>query len=139
MKMYVSKWRSEIATTIKSLNGLRQECPMSMHLFVRYIEPQLIKIENAFEGMKVFNEKLCCRAYVDDIFVSSTMQYFCIRSNSRVNNTSQESGIGSWSSKTDWPIPWLQTVTTLKARGIPFEPDITTTEMKTWDRVQKTA
>jgi hypothetical protein len=131
----------KIATTIQSLNGLRQGCPLSMHLFVLYIEPLLIKIEKDLEGIKVFNEKLCCRAFVDDVtvFVSSDqdiskleiiLENFCIWSNSRVNKTkSGIMGIGAWSNKRDWPIPWLQTVTTLKALGIPFETDITATEM----------
>jgi len=138
----------KIATTIQSLNGLRQGCPLSMHLFVLYIEPLLIKIEKDLEGIKVFNEKLCCRAFVDDVtvFVSSDqdiskleiiLENFCIWSNSRVNKTkSGIMGIGAWSNKRDWPIPWLQTVTTLKALGIPFETDITATEMKTWDSVK---
>ena len=74
-----------VGATAKILNGrkaagivdgvscLRQGCPLSMHLFVLYMDPLLIKLDEILEGIPISGEHVKVRALVDDltVFVNS--------------------------------------------------------------------
>jgi len=38
-----------------------------MHLFVLYIEPLLVRLSHVLQGIRVFDQKLTVRAFVDDV------------------------------------------------------------------------
>ena len=57
---------------ITCTNSIRQGCPLSMHLFVIYLEPLIAKLENIFWGLKVGTKRLKLRAYVDDLTILAT-------------------------------------------------------------------
>ncbi|KZR98031.1 Uncharacterized protein APZ42_006755, partial [Daphnia magna] len=62
----------EVAEVVSDIQSIRQGCPPSVHLFVLYIEPLLVRLSRVLKGISLFNEKLTVRAFVDDVtfFVS---------------------------------------------------------------------
>jgi hypothetical protein len=58
---------SEVADTICDIQSIRQGCPLSMHLFALYIEPLLVRLSHVLQGIRVFDQKLTVKAFVDDV------------------------------------------------------------------------
>lgn len=58
--------------TISAKNSIRQGCPLSMHLFVIYLEPLISKLEHMLEGLKLGTKSIKTRAYVDDLTIVIT-------------------------------------------------------------------
>jgi hypothetical protein len=53
---------SEVAGTICEIKSIRQGCPLSMHLFVLYIVPLLVRLLHVLQGIRVFNKKTYCQS-----------------------------------------------------------------------------
>lgn len=134
-----------VAGTIRDVQSVRQGCPLSMHLFVIYIEPLLVHLASSLEGIKFFDKSIRVRAMVDDvvIFVSTDndvikageiLELFCDWTKAMMNKQKTRiMGIGSWKCRTQWPLPWLQATPTLTLLGIPFSPSIMETAGRVWD------
>ena len=136
---------TEVAGTISDFHSVRQGCPLSMHLFVIYIEPLLTRLSTALNGINLFGTKVTVRAMVDDvaIFVSSdsdiinageVLDQFCNWTKARMNKQKTKAlGLGSWRSRSRWPLAWLESVPTLSLLGIKFSPSIQETMSRLWD------
>ena len=101
----------DVVASIPTLNGLKQGCPLSMHLLALFIEPLIVALENQIKGVPIFNETIKTRVFVDDmtIFVSSDrdtvesrriLKNFCCWTGTKINEKkSGILGMGSWRRK----------------------------------------
>ena len=62
----------DVCGTITCTNSIRQGCPLSMHLFVIFLEPLLAKLKQNLRGLNVGMENFKLRAFVDDLTVVAT-------------------------------------------------------------------
>jgi len=137
---------TEVAGTISDFDSVRQGCPISMHLFVIYIEPLLTRLSQVINGINLFGTNVTVRAMVDDvaIFVSSdrditnageVLDQFCNWAKARMNKQKTKIlGLGNWRHRSRWPLPWLESVPTLPLLGIQFSPSIRETASRLWDK-----
>ncbi|HEY9833652.1 MAG TPA: reverse transcriptase domain-containing protein, partial [Stenomitos sp.] len=138
---------NELAGSISGVQSIRQGCPLSMHLFVIYIEPLLVRLANSIKGIKLFDKSVSVRAMVDDVvvFVSEDneivkageiLDLFCDWTKAMMNKQKTKIlGIGTWSTRTQWPLPWLKSTPTMTLLGIPFSSNITETTERVWNSV----
>jgi exonuclease III len=136
---------NEVAGTLNDIQSIRQGCPLSMHLFVLYIEPLLVCLAKKLKGIEFFNNSVRVRAMVDDvvIFVScdddiikagEILDQYCDWTKAIMNkNKTKIMGIGKWKNRQIWPISWLESTTNLKLLGIPFSYNINETSARVWD------
>ena len=135
-----------IAGNIYSLSALRQGCPLSMYLYVIYIEPLLSLLQKQLIGIYLLNTRIALRALVDDlaIFISceedgnragGLLNKFCAWTGARVNQTKTSAlGLGNWTGRQTWPIPWFQSTPTLKLLGVEFSSSIEETIDRVWKK-----
>lgn len=93
----------------------------------------------------MFNWTVTTRAFVDDlaIFTDSdtdilrgvqALQDFCSWTNARLNKVKSKAlGLGSWTQRKIWPVPWLAADSTLTLFGIPFSSSFKETTARVWD------
>ncbi|KAI9550930.1 hypothetical protein GHT06_001740 [Daphnia sinensis] len=123
----------------------RDGCPLSMHLFVLYIEPLLVRLSHELQGIRFFNQKLVVRALVDDvtIFVScdndlviagKVLELFCQWTKARMNKQKTKAlGLERWRNRVHWPLPWLTSTEILPLLGIKFSSSISETADRVWN------
>ena len=141
-----------VGTTAKILNGrkaagnmdgvscLRQGCALSMHLFVLYMDPLLIKLDEVLEGIPIPDEQVKVRALVDDLMkvlvnsladvenTETVTDSWCCWTGASVNRgKSNALALGSWKKLEVWPAQWLTRVEFLPLLGIPFSASIAET------------
>ena len=114
--------------------------------FRHYIEPLLTRLSQVINGINLFGTNVTVRAMVDDvaIFVSSdrditnageVLDQFCNWAKARMNKQKTKIlGLGNWRHRSRWPLPWLESVTTLSLLGIQFSPSIRETASRLWDK-----
>lgn len=134
-----------VAGTIHDVQSIRQGCPLSMHLFVIYIEPLLVRLSNSIEGIQFFGNSIRVRAMVDDVVIfasrdddvikaSEILDLFCDWTKAMMNREKTKiMGVGAWKNRQAWPVIWLRSSPTLKLLGIPFSPNIMETVDRVWD------
>lgn len=131
---------------LEILFSIRQGDALSMALFLLNIEPLLLKIHEAIKGIKVGSVVQKEEGYVDDISCISTdpkdliildniFNKFETLSGTVLNrhNKCHVMGIGGWRGREEWPLPWLQSVNSIKMYGITFCPTLPLTTSKSWE------
>ena len=133
---------------VKGIKSIRQGCPLSLQLFVLYIEPLLLALNSRLKGIKITERAIKSKAFVDDITlickndqdiveVARTLEQFSKFTGSQVNKSKTKiMGVGDWEGRQNWPVDWLVSSPELKLLGIKFTPSIETTERKTWNDIR---
>jgi hypothetical protein len=144
-KMFLLNGQS-IAGKVDCLSSLRQGCPLSIHLYVLFLEPLLLRLSTEMKGISFFGRKVAVRAFVDDVAVftdndediilsDQVIGDFCKWTSSRLNKTKSKAlGLGGWSRRTSWPLQWLEAVDQLTLLGIPFSHSVEETTSRTWEK-----
>jgi len=59
----------KLGNEINMGRGIKQGCPLAMYLYIIYIEPLVINLQNNLKGIKIGSSRLKINAYVDDIVI----------------------------------------------------------------------
>ena len=120
-----------ITRAIQIMFSIRQGDPLAMILYIIYVEPLLINLEQSLSGLKLASVRQTLEAYCDDInILTDDMQDFARLEHKIIefeqisgailsrNNKCKILGIGAWARRDWWPIPWLKSVTCVKMFGV---------------------
>jgi hypothetical protein len=111
--------------------SIRQGDPLSMLLYIVYIEPLLIYIEGRIAGLSIPNIQPSLDAYCDDVNVVTETIADLVVVNEAVkkfeslsgailsrNKKCKIIGFGSWKNRVDWPLQYVTTVKEIKVFGV---------------------
>ena len=111
--------------------SIRQGDPLSMLLYIIYAEPLLLALERNLTGLRLHHHSEVLESYCDDLNVltddpddfpklSDTIEKFEGLSGAILSRDSKCKilGLGKWRNRDNWPLPWLQTVQSVKVFGI---------------------
>ena len=131
---------------IKVLFSIRQGDPLSMLLYIIYIEPLLMMIKRMTRGLNVslisqrdedycddvnfLGENTSDLVIIDEIFANFEKISGAILSRSK---KSKIMGLGPWRGRRDWPLPWLQVVPMVKMFGFQISPVYKQTLEQSWE------
>ena len=131
---------------ISVLFSIRQGDPLSMLLYIIYIEPLLMMIKRMTKGLAVSSVKQQDEDYCDDInFVGENIadllvieEIFCNFENcsGAILSRSFKSkimGLGVWKGRQDWPLKWLKVESSIKMFGFQVAPIYKQTLTLCWD------
>ena len=134
-----------LTSPIKVLFSIRQGDPLSMLLYIIYIEPLLMMINRMTSGLNVslvqqkdedycddinfVGEKLSDLIVIDEVFSNFEDISGAILSRS---SKSKIMGLGPWRDKVDWPLCWLQVMSVLKVFGFQVTPTYKQTLHLSW-------
>ena len=135
-----------LSDPISVLFSIRQGDPLSMLLYIIYIEPLLLMIGRMTRGLAVSFVQQKDEDYCDDInFVGESVDDLIIIEEI-FNNfedvsgailsrsvKSKVMGLGTWKGKQDWPLPWLRVVPVIKMFGIQVTPSYKQTLQLSWE------
>ena len=137
---------SFLTEPIKVLFSIRQGDPLSMLLYIIYIEPLLLMINKQTKGLRISSfvkkdEDFCddlnflseCEndlLVIEDVFVKFENISGAILSRS---SKSKIMGLGTWKTKTKWPLNWLQLKPELKVFGFQITPVYKRTLDRCWE------
>ena len=120
---------------IKVLFSIRQGDPLSMLLYIIYIEPLLMMIRRMTRGLAVSHVQQKDDDYCDDvnfigerendlIVIEEIFSNFEDVSGAILSRSekSKVMGLGPWRGKQDWPMDWLKVVTMMKIFGFQIMP-----------------
>ena len=144
-----------IGDGIEFERGIKQGCPLSMYLYIIYIEPLIKIIKRYVAGLRLDSKtliKIC--GYVDDIVICTNNEGdfdtinklvgdFEEATNAKVNREKTKMmGVGKWEKKEKWKFDWLKNEGKIKILGFTFMPDMKRTiklNMKTCiDKIRNT-
>ena len=131
---------------IRVLFSIRQGDPLSMILYIIYIEPLLMMIKRMTKGLNVSFVSQRDEDYCDDVnFVGESINDLIIIDEIFINfeaisgailfrsEKSKVMGLGPWRGKQDWPFPWMKVVTMVKMFGFQITPVFRQTLELSWD------
>ena len=114
--------------------SFRQGDPISMLLYLIYVEPLLVYLGLQLRGLKISNFTETDNDYCDDIEIvvekeedlliaSEIFRKFESFSGARLSRTkSKIMGIGGWTGRQNWPVSWLRVEPYLKIFGVCIYP-----------------
>ena len=111
--------------------SIRQGDPIAMLLYILYVEPLLVHLEKKLTGLRLQHVREVLEAYCDDLnILTDDPEDFHVMSEvltqfeqfsgailSR-NMKCKVLGLGNWSNRDQWPLPWLTTVKSVKIYSI---------------------
>ena len=110
--------------------SIRQGDPLSMLLFIIYVEPLLIFLRRRLSGVRVGAITQVDESYCDDVnLMVNKLEEFKIIDEAFTkfedmsgailsrNQKSKVLGLGAWTGKAEWPLAWLKTVPEVKVFG----------------------
>ena len=131
---------------IKIIFSIRQGDPLSMLLYIIYIEPLLMMIRRMTRGLTLSCIQQKDEDYCDDVnFIGESISDIVIIEEIFTNfesfsgailsrsSKSKVMGLGQWRGKLDWPLEWLQVVSCLKIFGFHISPTYKQTLELSWD------
>ena len=134
-----------LTSPIKVLFSIRQGDPLSMILYIIYIEPLFLMINELTKGLFVSSLVQKDEDYCDDLnFLSEFESDLLVIENTftRFENVSgallsrswksKIMGLGQWRNKVDWPLPWLTVKDELKIFGFQFKQTYKGTIERCW-------
>lgn len=143
-----TSWVILLSSRLSSSVGYKLCTQCIMHLFVLYIEPLRVRLSHVLQGIRVFDQKLTIRAFFDDVtlFLSCDddvvkagevyLDLFCQWTRVRmIKMKTKALGLGNWRHKPQWPLPWLESQSSLFLLGIKFSPSIVETADRVWKDV----
>ena len=119
--------------------GIRQGCPLSLYLYLIYIEPLHLRLQKEINGITIRKANIKTSGYVDDIIiftediadftkVDQILTLFESCSNTLLNRKKTKyMEIGLWKEKHILTVQWLNQSPYLKLLGIKFYQTITET------------
>lgn len=128
--------------------SIRQGDPFAVALYTFNVEPLLVILQKILMGLLIGKAKEKSFGFMDDIaglgnkeedlpLLDDAVQAF-ERASGAILNRNRKSvilGLGTWAGRTDWPLPWIQSVTSAKLYGIDISADPKATINLTWERV----
>ena len=137
---------SFLTDPIQVLFSIRQGDPLSMILYIIYIEPLLMMIKRSTRGLHVSLISQRDEDYCDDVnFLGEKVEDLIIineifsnfeKISGAILSRTQKSkimGLGSWRGKVDWPLLWMRVVTMIKIFGFQVTPVYRQTLEISWD------
>ena len=149
IRFILAKLSSEISVSF----SIRQGDPLAMLLSIIYIEPLLVYIERRAVGLTMFRAPnsntsvvQCVEAYCDDLNVITDQDSDLLLVDHAVKQFEAISGailsrnlkckimgVGSWSQRKKWPLPFVQSVQEIKIFGVFFLNSYVQTLKRNWD------
>ena len=124
-----------LTEAIKLLFSFRQGDPISMLLYLIYIEPLLVKLGKELHGLHFPNFPEVDEDYCDDVELLIESDEDLIKANDifekfesfagailNRSNKSKIMGIGGFQGRKEWPLPWLKVEERLKIFGVYIYP-----------------
>ena len=137
---------SELTESILVSFSIRQGDPLSMILFILYIEPFLLHLGRTLTGVLVSGVPQVVEAFCDDVNVTTedlddlgrvecAVQKFECMSGAILsrNYKCKIMGFGSWRGKRDWPLDFVRTEDEIKLFGIFFQSSYRSMIKRNWD------
>ena len=128
----IFKVNNQLTGKVHLKRGIKQGCPLAALLYIVYIEPFILTIQNHVKGIGIGSALFKTSCYIDDIHIFVTDEYeismiagiiekYHQCTNSQINLTkSKILGLGKWSNKENWAVDWLKTVRVMEVLGILF-------------------
>ena len=136
---------SFLTQPIKVLFSIRQGDPLSMMLYIIYIEPLLLMINKRTQGIRISSFVQKDDDYCDDLnFLSESENDLPVINDIFVkfedisgailsrSCKSKVMGLGLWRNRNDWPLPWLKVQSELKVFGFQITPVYKNTLERSW-------
>ena len=136
---------SFLTQPIKVLFSIRQGDPLSMMLYIIYIEPLLLMINKRTHGIYISSFVQKDDDYCDDLnFISESENDLLVieevfvkfeEISGAILSRSRKSkimGLGPWRNRREWSLPWLKVESELKVFGFQITPTYKNTLERSW-------
>ena len=125
--------------------SIRQGDPISMLLYIIYMEPFLLCLKRRLSGIQMGGFVQIDEDYADDVEVmvesdddivlaNEIFKKFEACSGAKLSRSKKSKifGLGTWHDRTNWPLQWIRTENELKVFGIFIKKNFAETLEKNW-------